>query len=205
MKPQIWGCGGGGGPCTLTPPNLASSTDTPDDPFLIDHVLLKFYDKIERNNVDFGSLLFPYIPYFGTLGLIIVDNLNVPTNATCTLNGTYIQGNLFVRRGATLYANAVRVDGNIQADQAAQVLVRPGSTVGGDIQVDTSGLLVVNSVRIDGNLQCQGNVPPPTGGNNTVGGNKEDQCANLQPGDTYTGGSVPLEWQYHLFLPSSWK
>jgi hypothetical protein len=84
----------------------------------------------------------------GTVGAITVDNLNVPQNETCTLNGTRVEGNIFVRNGATQYANNVRVDGNIQADQAARVEVRPGSFVGGSIQVDDSGPLVVSRVHI---------------------------------------------------------
>jgi hypothetical protein len=74
----------------------------------------------------------------GVLGSITVENLDVPRDAPCTLNGTHIQGNLFVRSGATVYANGVQVDGNIQADRAAQVQVYSASTIGGDIQVVTA-------------------------------------------------------------------
>jgi hypothetical protein len=139
----------------------------------------------------------------GTLGSITVDNLNVPKNATCILNGTQVEGNLFVRNKATLYAYAVKVDGNIQADRSARVEVHPDSLVGGDIQVNSSGSLLVSGVQIDGNLQafqntggvsiigntidnnleCLDNDPPPTGGDNNVGGDMEGQCANLQSVD----------------------
>jgi hypothetical protein len=37
-----------------------------------------------------------------TLGAVIVDDLDVPMNATCTLNGTKVEGNISVYQGATL-------------------------------------------------------------------------------------------------------
>jgi cytoskeletal protein CcmA (bactofilin family) len=86
----------------------------------------------------------------------------VPQNTTCTLNSTRVEGNIFVRSGATLYANSVHVDGNIQADRAAQVEVRPGSFVGGNIQVDESGPLLVDWVHINGNLQAFDNYGSQT-------------------------------------------
>ena len=40
----------------------------------------------------------------GTLGAVTVDNLRVPQGATCTLNGTRVQGTVKVERNATLTA-----------------------------------------------------------------------------------------------------
>lgn len=158
------------------------------------------------------------------LGAVTVDNLRVPQNGSCTLDGTRVEGNIVVENGASLTAWRVRVDGNVQAEGAHLVRVLTGSTVGGSIQIKQGGAARVDQVRVtgdiqyesnngglsatrnwvggniqvfqnisgvdiventvDGNLQCKENFPAPTGGRNVVYGNKEDQCANLLPGDT---------------------
>ena len=134
----------------------------------------------------------------GTLGQVTVDNLRVPQGATCTLNGTRVQGTVKVERSATLTATGIRVVGNVQAEGAGRVVVRT-SRVGGSIQVvqgrtatvhanavkgdiqffGNRGAIAVTNNRVDGNLQCKENSPAPTGGRNAVQGNKEDQCARL--------------------------
>jgi cytoskeletal protein CcmA (bactofilin family) len=118
-----------------------------------------------------------------SLGDVTVDDLYVPSNASCTLNGTYVMGNIDVDSNATLYAYGVRVDGNIQADRAAQVEVYPGSYVGGNIQVDYSGGLLVNSVNIGGNLQAFDNWGSQSYSANIIGG-------DLQAFDNSGGVSV---------------
>jgi hypothetical protein len=138
----------------------------------------------------------------GTMGAKTVDNLRVPSGATCTLTGTKVKGTLKVERGATLHASAIRVIGNIQAENAKRVKVA-GSHIGGSIQIvqsrngstlskldrntvkqdvqffENRGAISITANRINGNLQCKENNPRPTGGGNVVGGNKEDQCARL--------------------------
>ena len=134
----------------------------------------------------------------GKLGATTVDNLRVPSGATCTLNGTRVEGTVKVERGATLKASGIRVKGNVQAEGAKfvgiaasrvggsiQVVQGRGSNahrnvVGGDVQYfQNRGPIKITRNRIDGNLQCKENVPAPTGGSNRVQGNKEDQCARL--------------------------
>jgi hypothetical protein len=135
----------------------------------------------------------------GSLGAIRADNLRVPQNSVCILNGTRVSGNILVETNATLHAYNVRVDNNIQADNAARVNVYSGTSVGGSIQIFDSGAadirgvnlegdlqafnnngeVAINTNTIDGNLQCKGNSPPPTGGGNIVQGSMEDQCANF--------------------------
>jgi len=135
----------------------------------------------------------------GTLGSVTVDNLRVPQGATCTLNGTRVTGTIKVERDATLKASAIRVIGNIHAENHRHVSVTGGSRVDGSLQVKqgggatvsrsifgsdvqfftNSGAISITSNRIDGNLQCKENRPAPTGGGNVVQGNKEDQCARL--------------------------
>jgi hypothetical protein len=138
----------------------------------------------------------------GAMGAVTVDNLRVPSGATCTLTRTKVKGTLKVERGATLKASAIRVIGNIQAENALRVKVA-GSHIGGSIQIvqsrnsstlskldrntvkqdvqffENRGAISITGNRINGNLQCKANNPRPTGGGNVVGGNKEDQCARL--------------------------
>jgi hypothetical protein len=138
----------------------------------------------------------------GTMGATTVDNLRVPSGATCTLTRTKVKGTVKVERGASLYASGIRLIGNIQAENARRVNVA-GSHIGGSIQVvqsrngstlstlnsntvkqdvqffENRGAISITGNRINGNLQCKANNPRPTGGGNIVGGNKEDQCARL--------------------------
>ena len=134
----------------------------------------------------------------GSIGAVTVDNLRVPQDAICTLNGTRVQGTVKVERGATLRAANIRVIGNVQAENHKQVNLS-GSAVGGSVQVKQGGgsslssttvngdvqyftnrgTITIRYNRIDGNLQCKENQPAPTGGGNVVQGNKEDQCSRL--------------------------
>lgn len=134
----------------------------------------------------------------GSIGAATVDNLRVPTGATCTLTGTQVQGTVVIERDGRLAASTVRVVGNIQAEGHTFVSVG-SSTVGGSIQLvqgggasiranqvtgdvqtfTNRGTQVISGNRINGNLQCKENVPAPTGSDNLVGGNKEDQCRGL--------------------------
>ena len=135
----------------------------------------------------------------GSIGASTLDNVRVPSGATCTLTGTYLKGTLKVESGGTLYANRVRVTGNVQSEghKYVQVLdsrvggsiqLKQGSAldlrrniVTGDIQLftNTTGAKYVYSNRVNGNLQCKENRPAPIGSGNIVSGNKEDQCARL--------------------------
>jgi hypothetical protein len=138
----------------------------------------------------------------GTIGAKTVDNLRVPSGATCTLTGTKVKGTVKVERGATLYASGLRVIGNIQAENAGRVNV-VGSRIGGSIQIvqsrngsklskldrntvkqdvqyfENRGSISITRNRINGNLQCKANNPRPKGGSNIVGGSKQDQCSGL--------------------------
>ncbi len=134
----------------------------------------------------------------GTIGARTVDNLRVPSGATCRLQGTSVKGTVKVERNAKLFAENIRVIGNVQAENHRHVAVI-GARVGGSIQLKqggsatlrrnvvrqdvqlftNNGTQTVTRNRIDGNLQCKENRPAPTGGANVVGGNKEDQCRRL--------------------------
>ncbi len=100
------------------------------------------------------------------------DNIYVPPGATCTLNGTRVEGNITVDSNARLFANSVRVDGNIQTvGTAARVNVSPGSFVGGSIQIKQSGAADIRGVDIDSDLLFDDNTGFLDAVDNTIGGN----------------------------------
>jgi hypothetical protein len=121
----------------------------------------------------------------GTIGATTVDNLRVPTGATCTLNGTKVEGTIKVENRAKLYANGVRVIGNIQSEGFQTVSVKEGSRVGGSVQLEngrSGGLGRIASTKINGDLQFFSNQARMVAQGNTV-------LANLQAVSN-TGGLV---------------
>ena len=107
----------------------------------------------------------------GTIGARTVDNLRVPQGATCTLNGTIVKGTVNVENRAKLYANGVRVIGNIQSEGFQTVVVREGSRVGGNVQLEnglSGGTGKVLSSRIDGDLQFFSNEARMLARGNTI-------------------------------------
>jgi hypothetical protein len=161
-----------------------------------------------------GALLLPAGPASaeervcrGAIGAVTVDNLRVPQGATCTLNGTVVKGTVKVGRNATLRATNIRVIGNVQAENARNVIVRSGSTVGGSVQIvqggaarilgssitgdilfdDQAGALAANANRIGGNLQAFQNTGGVAINNNRIDGNL--QCKENDPAPT-GGGNV---------------
>lgn len=107
----------------------------------------------------------------GSIGARSLDNIVVPDNAVCTLDGTRANGTLRVGRGASLQANGVRINGNIQAEGALQVSVGTGSAVGGSVQIKQGGGASISGTRIKGDLQFDQNVMPLSASDNTIGGN----------------------------------
>jgi hypothetical protein len=144
----------------------------------------------------------------GTLGAVTVENLRVPQDATCTLNGTRVQGNIKVERDATLHAFGVRVVGNVQGENAANVRVLQSSSVGGSVQVVQGGAAevadtgVTGDILYDENRRAVGAVRNQVGGNVqafqntggvTISDNRIDgnlQCKENQPPPTGGGNIV---------------
>jgi hypothetical protein len=143
----------------------------------------------------------------GTIGARTVDNLRVPQGATCRLNGTFVKGTVKVQRAATLIATDVRVIGNVQGENAENVVVRATSRVGGSVQVvqgerarvansrvggdilfdENDGRLSVVSSRIDEDVQAFQNTGGVTIRDNRIEGNL--QCKANSPRPT-GGGNV---------------
>ena len=110
----------------------------------------------------------------GTIGATTVDNLLVPSGAACTLNGTRVEGTIKVENEAKLYANGVRVIGNIQSEGFQAITVRDGSRVGGSVQLNngqSAGSGKVVSTRIIGDLQFEASEARMVARKNTILGN----------------------------------
>lgn len=143
----------------------------------------------------------------GSIGAWTLDNVRVPASATCYLTGTYVKGTVKVERGARLFARDVHVVGNVQGENARNVVVKSGSRVGGSVQVEQGryatvrgsrvigdvqyssnrGYLRVNRNRVGGSIQVIGNSGGAEIYRNTVNGNL--QCKENRPRPT-GGGNV---------------
>ncbi|MBA3517244.1 MAG: hypothetical protein H0T75_06305 [Rhizobiales bacterium] len=93
----------------------------------------------------------------GTIGATTLDNVRVPQNATCVLNRTRVKGTITVQSNARLFASGVVVIGNVQGENARNVVVDDGSRVGGSVQVVQGLAATVADSRIDGSIQTESN------------------------------------------------
>jgi hypothetical protein len=105
------------------------------------------------------------------LGGTTVDNLRVPDGATCTLNRTHVKGTIKVGSRATLYARAVRVVGNVQAENARLISVTQASRIGGSVQIKQSGSAAVLNSTVQGDIQYEANSNSLRANGNNVEGN----------------------------------
>jgi hypothetical protein len=144
----------------------------------------------------------------GAIGAETVDNLRVPDRASCTLNGTRVEGTVKVETEATLRAKGVRVIGNVQGENARRVNVVRRSRVGGSVQVvqstfakvrksrinadilydENNGRLRAISNRVGGNIQAFKNTGGVEIATNRVDGNL--QCKENEPAPTGGGNAV---------------
>lgn len=106
----------------------------------------------------------------GAVGAVALDNVFVPDGATCVLDRTRMNGSVVVGRGATLRANSVAINGNLQAEGAAFVGVAGYSTIGGSVQIVQGGGASIERARIKGDLQFESNTSAISASANIVGG-----------------------------------
>jgi len=106
----------------------------------------------------------------GRIGAVSVEKVNVPQGARCTLEGTKVKGNVFVRTNATLVASGVSVGGNIQAENAGQVTMTGGSRVVGSVQVKQGGGSDLRNSSVNGDIQLESNRRFQNVQSNIVGG-----------------------------------
>jgi len=92
----------------------------------------------------------------GAIGAQTVDNLRVPQNGSCTLNGTIVEGTIKVESGASLNARSVQVVGNVQGENHRYISVSQNSRINGNIQIDQGGAFQVLNSRAQG-IQVKSN------------------------------------------------
>src|SRR6266436_7631485 len=94
----------------------------------------------------------------------ITGNIVVPKGASCTLSDATVTGDVQVLQNATLTVDATQqpttIDGNVQANQCASVLLEGGATVTGSVHIQQcaqqSGF-VGPGIKIAGDFQCINN------------------------------------------------
>lgn len=106
----------------------------------------------------------------GTIGAVTLDNVRVPANARCTLNGTRLKGTVKVENNAILIADDVVIIGNVQAESYRLVQVIDGSRVGGSVQLKNGGAATIADSRVSGDIQLDENRGKLNVLRNTVGG-----------------------------------
>jgi hypothetical protein len=107
----------------------------------------------------------------GTIAAAALDNIRVPDRATCVLTATRAKGSIVVGRGATLRAQRVQIEGNVQAEGALRVTLGAGSQIGGSVQLGQGERVRVEDARIKGDLQLSANRGPMRLVDNRIGGN----------------------------------
>ena len=107
----------------------------------------------------------------GTIGAVTLDNVMVPDGASCTLRGTRLKGTLKVGTNATLIAQGVRINGNLQAEGSTAVTVSGASLIGGSVQIKQGRSAAITGARITGDLQFDEMRGSLIALQNVVGGN----------------------------------
>jgi hypothetical protein len=121
-----------------------------------------------------------------------VDNLRVPQNASCTLNGTLVAGTIKVENEASLSATQVTVSGNVQAEGAKVVNILAGSTISGSIQIKQAGAAQVDRVTVNGDIQFEANNGALSATHNQVGGSVQvfQNTGGVTIADNTIGGNL---------------
>jgi DUF4097 and DUF4098 domain-containing protein YvlB len=145
------------------------------------------------------------------IGAVDIDSVFVPPGATCVLNGTRLVGSIKVDQGAAVDARDIRMNGDMQADGAASVVVGGASQIRGSVQVKQGGTATILGARINGsiqffanrgqivlqdnasigNIQLEDNIGGVTLNANSTNGNL--QCKQNQPAPVGSGNRAALK------------
>ena len=106
----------------------------------------------------------------GKIGQVTVDDLRVPTGATCELNRTKVKGAITVESGGTVLATRVVVIGNVMADGARSVSIVQKSRIGGSIEIVQGKRAKIADSEIDGSMRFEKNGGRLKISDNVVGG-----------------------------------
>lgn len=118
------------------------------------------------------------------VGVVTVDNVEVPAGMACRLTGTTVRGSVQVEPGGVLIAGDVIVAGSVQGSQAAHLQVSgAASRIGGSVQAEGGGSLTVEDARVTGDVFANGLLDLVEVRNAQVGG-------NVQITDNLGGGEI---------------
>ena len=134
------------------------------------------------------------------IGADSLDTVIVPANAVCVLEGTRLIGSILVGNGASLTATSVMVDGNLQAEGSAQVIVGGASRFGGSVQVKQGGSASIGGAQIGGDLQLDAMRGPLAASGNRIDGNL--QAVGNRGGLTVSGNAIKGNLQCKENLPA---
>jgi hypothetical protein len=145
------------------------------------------------------------------IGALALDSVIVPAGASCTLEGTRLNGNIEVGAGAKLVASAVQVTGGVVADGAAELTLGSGSSIGGSVQMVRGGVASITGSTVLGNLQVDNMGGAVSASGNRVSGNLQAmanrggvallantfggvmQCKDNRPAPTGSGNVATLK------------
>lgn len=157
----IAGCGGGGGGGDSAAAGSASSG-------VVQPASLAFAGALQPAPAGTsGNVICTNL----ALGAIAVDSVIVPANAACQLRGTRLTGSILVNGQAVLDAADVEVNGSLQAQGAADVIVFGTSRFGGSVQIEQGGAARVERAQITGDLQIASQRGKVVAGANRITGN----------------------------------
>lgn len=140
------------------------------------------------------------------------DNVEVPPGAFCQMTAAVVTGNVLVRAGASLRADASQISGNVIGQNSSWVCLEFASQLGGDFLVkggdvgtttgfdigvtvggharvtDNAGLTFIDAAHVGGNVDVSSNTGTLEIEFNTIGGNVT--IANNVVPPIYTGGPI---------------
>jgi hypothetical protein len=130
----------------------------------------------------------------GTLGALSVDQVSVPAGASCTLNGTRVQGDVKVARGGSVTATGARIGGNVQAEDSRTVVISASTVVIGDVQAKRLASVRLENSTVDGNVQVEERGASLITSGVRVGGDLQvKKAASATIGSTTVDGDIQLE------------
>jgi len=133
------------------------------------------------------------------IGAVALDTVIVPANASCTLTGTRLIGSIVVGQNARIDAQGVRVNGSLQADGAASVVLSGSSVILGSVQIKQGSGASISGAVITGDLQIDAMRAPVNATSNRVGGSM--QVMENRGGVSLTRNSITGNLQCKGNLP----
>jgi len=134
------------------------------------------------------------------IGAVALDTVIVPANASCTLTGTRLIGSIVVGQNARIDAHGVRVNGSLQADGAASVVLNGSSVILGSVQIKQGSGASISGAVITGDLQIDAMRAPVNATSNRVGGSM--QVMENRGGVSLTRNSITGNLQCKGNLPA---